>query len=146
MPKSLYWRTVLSPTEPLPRCEKHHVHARKDLLTKEKGKVGVSSLTNKGEKPRYPPKRFKCSNCTTVFRQRSHLNAHFKVVHMKIKPYKCEHCDLAFGKRYDLESHRAAVHNNVRPHTCKFCSRRFAKRSNLIRHGNRLHSHLMPRE
>ena len=88
---------------------------------------------------RYPPKRFPCSECTTWFRQRSHLNNHFRVVHLKHKPYLCDRCTLAFGKKYDLESHNSAVHDNYRPYSCEHCGRNFAKRSNMSRHIRQIH-------
>lgn len=80
-----------------------------------------------------------CPLCPARFRQRSHLTAHYRVVHYKCKPFVCSYCNHSFGKKYDLKMHVAAVHFRLRAFSCDQCHKSFAKKSNLSRHRNHRH-------
>lgn len=80
-----------------------------------------------------------CPLCPARFRQRSHLTAHYRVVHYKCKPFVCSYCNHSFGKKYDLKMHVAAVHFRVRAFSCDQCHKSFAKKSNLSRHQSHRH-------
>ena len=86
-----------------------------------------------------PSKTFVCKTCAAQFNQRSHLIAHTRTVHAKLKPFKCDECLLRFKKKSDRESHNSAVHLKRRPHICKICKHAFAKASNLTRHVKQVH-------
>lgn len=81
-----------------------------------------------------------CPLCPARFRQRSHLTAHYRVVHYKCKPFVCTYCNHPFGKKYDLKMHVAAVHFRLRAFSCNDCNKSFAKKSNLSRHRTHRHS------
>lgn len=80
-----------------------------------------------------------CPLCPARFRQRSHLTAHYRVVHYKCKPFICSYCNHPFGKKYDLKMHVAAVHFRLRAFSCNECNKSFAKKSNLSRHRSHRH-------
>ena len=56
-------------------------------------------------------KPYQCVECGRRFLQRSSLENHLKVVHLKIKDYVCKLCSKAFGTKENLKTHTKRIHN-----------------------------------
>lgn len=68
---------------------------------------------------------FKCSSCDRLFKHKSLLSRHIKIVHMKqhFRRFNCKNCDKVFEKRKLLNQHIIQDHNEELPFKCNVCNR-----------------------
>ncbi|XP_014092541.3 serendipity locus protein delta [Bactrocera oleae] len=80
----------------------------------------------------------KCDICSTVFKNKTHLNRHLNVVHKPSKQiWKCEVCGIIAKDEEYLELHRN-IHEGRSDLECRFCNKRYSRKINVIRH---MHKH-----
>ncbi|CAG9810097.1 unnamed protein product [Chironomus riparius] len=77
---------------------------------------------------------FAC-HCGKIFRYQAALQAHVKVVHLKLKNHACD-CGKKFYSRVDLNDHQIVSHGKSTPleFSCDQCDKRFPTRKQLMRH------------
>ena len=80
-----------------------------------------------------------CDQCDQVYKKRTFLNRHIKVVHMNIKNHGCDLCDKRFRSTKALNEHKTAIHDKLKPFACLKCDFRCAKYFNLNLHRERKH-------
>ena len=70
-----------------------------------------------------------CPFCKKVFKQKSHLNHHKRVKHLKgehLEKFRCKECDRKFTCTSSLKNHMM-LHNDERPFSCNLCEKRFVQ-------------------
>eukprot|EP00088_Acartia_fossae_P050057 TRINITY_DN557_c0_g1_i1.p1 TRINITY_DN557_c0_g1~~TRINITY_DN557_c0_g1_i1.p1 ORF type:complete len:695 (-),score=102.65 TRINITY_DN557_c0_g1_i1:50-2134(-) len=111
------------------------------------GGAAVVSVENYCQQVEIPPpqevavasKAFSCNFCDKSFKQKSHLNHHIKVKHLKgehLEKYSCKICEHKFTSTNSLK-HHMMLHNNQRPHQCPHCNKKFVQASHLKMHMTR---------
>ena len=80
-----------------------------------------------------------CEHCGQVYKRRTHLNRHIKIVHLQIRNHKCDICDKRFRSQKDVRNHITAIHDKLKPFACVECEFRCAKYSNLNLHRQKKH-------
>ena len=85
-------------------------------------------------------KTLQCDSCYKWFAVSSHLKAHIKSIHQKVKDKKCPHCGEAFqaGRGFTAHVNR---HTNNRQFACETCGKSFLVHSHLKEHAKR---HTLP--
>lgn len=79
---------------------------------------------------------YKCTFCIKAFKQKSHLNHHVRVKHLKgehLEKYSCKQCESKFTSTNSLK-HHMMLHDNNRPHKCSECNKTFVQASHLKLH------------
>ncbi|XP_034824680.1 zinc finger protein 155-like isoform X1 [Maniola hyperantus] len=79
-------------------------------------------------------KKFKCQNCSELFRTMGNLRYHIMKWHSTIKEtYKCEHCIGTFSSKRSIMSHMA-THTMSNQFACTICKKEFKRKCALKRH------------
>ncbi|XP_065085216.1 zinc finger protein 25-like [Ochlerotatus camptorhynchus] len=91
----------------------------------------------KAAKPR--PKKFVCSTCGKLFRDRNDLGRHEQFQHKGEPVVHCETCKKPFASRRNLKRHLMLVHRGERPYECKYCKVTFKQSQGLLDHVNEKH-------
>ena len=74
----------------------------------------------------------KCSECSTIFREKKNLHQHLRRDHGQ-KKYKCRFCDFRANNQHNLRKHVKVKHENFIL-KCRQCEYTTENQSNLIRH------------
>jgi uncharacterized Zn-finger protein len=76
---------------------------------------------------------YRCDRCQKQFTNRRaltyHLNSHFG-----LKPFACVECGKGFSQKSHLNVHKKVVHMRAKPHVCFHCGKSFAIASNMKKH------------
>ncbi|XP_062544311.1 zinc finger protein 267-like [Armigeres subalbatus] len=86
--------------------------------------------------------KFKCSDCSALFRLKSSLSSHWKKNHSGLK-FICEHCGISFKSKHDMLIHELYLHSTERPFACDLCEKRFHRKYDLANH-RRSHTNEKP--
>jgi hypothetical protein len=84
-------------------------------VTKNKHVRGPGAAAWSGAGVKSSPKTgplFTCE-CGISFNHRGHYNAHYRSVHLRMRPFQCSMCTSSFAKRSDLTRHSKALHPTV---------------------------------
>lgn len=68
-------------------------------------------------------KRFPCTVCPTVFKQKMHLQRHHSNVHDSERNFPCTVCTKIFKRQEDLQRHIRNVHYMERRFPCTECKK-----------------------
>ncbi|KAK7493315.1 hypothetical protein BaRGS_00015441 [Batillaria attramentaria] len=84
-------------------------------------------------------KRFKCSYCPKMLKNKSGLKAH-ESIHSGELPFECQECDAKFRLRGDLTKHTYKVHEVTgRNWNCQDCNASFRIKNELAAHVRKVH-------
>uniref|UniRef100_A0A1B6MRV8 Zinc finger protein 865 n=1 Tax=Graphocephala atropunctata TaxID=36148 RepID=A0A1B6MRV8_9HEMI len=76
---------------------------------------------------------FECTDCKKLFRLKSSLERHRRVVHDEGETFKCPECDARCPDRGTLARHMY-THTGLKPVSCPVCKTEFSRKYHLIRH------------
>ncbi|KAG7214801.1 hypothetical protein INR49_010693, partial [Caranx melampygus] len=76
---------------------------------------------------------FKCEDRGMCYKRKSHLTAHRRDKHIRLRPFMCEVCRKAFRLNSMLKKHMM-IHTGERPHACPKCGKTFIKKTRLREH------------
>ena len=86
-------------------------------------------------------KALECGMCDyKAYSKTEMVNHGFKHLDKEEKPYQCEECGRRFLQRSSLENHLKVVHLKIKDYVCKLCSKAFGTKENLKTHMKRIHS------
>ncbi|XP_053949258.1 zinc finger protein 62-like [Anastrepha ludens] len=74
-----------------------------------------------------------CEHCGKGFVRKFELEAHVRIVHMKLKPFKCQYCSECFAIRKTLRHHEY-IHTGEKPYVCDVCGQAYRHQSCLKNH------------
>ncbi|KAJ8907563.1 hypothetical protein NDN08_007674 [Rhodosorus marinus] len=94
--------------------------------------------TMRAKKSRFKS-NFICTECSSTFKSRYHLERHVKAVHQRRKDFACKHCDKTYSQRSHLKLHTANVHEGNAKIVCEYCQYEFAWRTNYLKHVRKNH-------
>ena len=79
---------------------------------------------------------FKCPECSSIFKQKSHVTEHLAFKHdVGVTWYNCDQCSAKFKKKSHLTRHLADKHDvGVTWYNCDQCSAKFKRKGSLIQH------------
>lgn len=78
--------------------------------------------------------RIKCEICTLVFKKKSNLLQHQRIVHMNDRRFTCDTCGRKFAYKTDFTRHQQWIHLNVYSFLCHICGALFKVQRALQRH------------
>eukprot|EP00189_Rhodosorus_marinus_P004198 CAMPEP_0113965634 /NCGR_PEP_ID=MMETSP0011_2-20120614/7854_1 /TAXON_ID=101924 /ORGANISM="Rhodosorus marinus" /LENGTH=334 /DNA_ID=CAMNT_0000978169 /DNA_START=601 /DNA_END=1605 /DNA_ORIENTATION=+ /assembly_acc=CAM_ASM_000156 len=113
-----------------------------DTLTMTNQNFSKRALTNlptKRSKRKRLKSAFICTECSSTFKSRYHLERHVRAVHQRRKDFACEHCDKTYSQRSHLKLHIANVHEEKAKIVCEYCQYEFAWRTNYLKHMRKNH-------
>lgn len=87
-------------------------------------------------------KKFKCELCVYKTKDKSNLNQHVKMVHLKIKGFACNSCKYVCSLNSHLNKHIRNKHSNIKEFECNLCKYVCSLNSNLERHIKYKHTHI----
>jgi len=76
---------------------------------------------------------FECTECQKLFRLKSSLERHRRVIHNEGDSYKCPECDARCPDKGTLARHMY-THTGLKPVSCPVCKTEFSRKYHLIRH------------
>uniref|UniRef100_A0A1B6FYG6 Zinc finger protein 865 n=1 Tax=Cuerna arida TaxID=1464854 RepID=A0A1B6FYG6_9HEMI len=76
---------------------------------------------------------FECTDCKKLFRLKSSLERHRRVVHDEGETFKCPECDARCPDKGTLARHMY-THTGLKPVSCPVCKTEFSRKYHLIRH------------
>ncbi|XP_054259481.1 oocyte zinc finger protein XlCOF6-like [Macrosteles quadrilineatus] len=76
---------------------------------------------------------FECTECQKLFRLKSSLERHRRVIHNEGDSYKCPECDARCPDKGTLARHMY-THTGLKPVSCPVCNTMFSRKYHLIRH------------
>ena len=84
-----------------------------------------------------------CEECGKLFKTKTNLGAHKKLVHTNVRNFKCQHCEKAFATLPRLKRHVRSVH--IRDtFVCEQCGFKSSRVDNLNIHRRSNHGLLKP--
>ena len=86
--------------------------------------------------------KHECAECGKRFGDKSHMNTHYKTVHLQEKKFKCQKCGLQFGENGYLTKHIKTVHEKIRSFKCEHCGKSFGQDQHRKTHIEAVHLNL----
>ncbi|XP_054728998.1 zinc finger protein ZFP2-like [Anastrepha obliqua] len=74
-----------------------------------------------------------CEHCGKGFVRKFELEAHVRIVHMKLKPFECQYCSECFASRRTLRHHEY-IHTGEKPYVCDVCGQAYRQQTRLKNH------------
>jgi hypothetical protein len=87
-------------------------------------------------------KKIDCSQCSNKFGTNWHLKRHIQTVHKKMTRHNCDLCDYSSYRRFQLETHLKYVHLGIKDFKCDICDQAFSAKGALTTHVNYVHKKL----
>ncbi|XP_055618902.1 zinc finger protein 84-like [Toxorhynchites rutilus septentrionalis] len=110
--------------------QKHHQTESEETNEKSKTKVA---------------KRYKCPDCSKLFRHRTAFRSHIMINHGTM-PHKCDVCGSCFERKTKLTKHKERWHGEnaknkvLERYKCDHCERYFVRNQDRVRHEQIVHS------
>ena len=105
-----------------------------------------SDKTKQKSPDKHDKARHKCQdkNCAMTFRLKSKMMAHYRRVHLKVKPYVCDKCGKSFADLGPLREHQAQLTCNfwtskTNIADCAKCPKKFNTMKNYLVHYKKVH-------
>ena len=81
--------------------------------------------------------KFKCEECSKLFRQKANLERHVLSVHKGIKHFS--DCEAEYAQKWALKHHIKKVHEALKPFECSTCKKRFFAIAKMKKHISEVH-------
>lgn len=76
---------------------------------------------------------FSCDDCEKMFKLKSSLERHRRVIHSEGSTFDCPECNARFSDKGTLARHMY-THTGLKPYECPICHKEFSRRYHLVRH------------
>ena len=80
--------------------------------------------------------KFPCQHCDKIFKVKTSLVNHVKIVHEGLKPFTCHFCPYSASSKSNLVIHERQ-HTGEKPYSCSYCEYRCADKTSLNKHSLR---------
>lgn len=76
---------------------------------------------------------FQCADCAKLFKLKSSLERHRRVIHNEGETFQCPECNARCPDKGTLARHMY-THTGLKPYSCPHCKKEFSRKYHLVRH------------